>query len=156
MNLTGLHTYIADLNFTLFTPSAVNVFIWDEPCGDYDNFNINFDQSAPAGTWLCPPTNGGTYRPSNSLNSFNNQQIKGQWRLQIYDDFDADGGSLQTWKLKTCVNNFCRLKVDNTYSKGAGSLYAAVNCANPGDTIRFSSSIMNDTIDLGTENLLIK
>ncbi|MBK7097008.1 MAG: hypothetical protein IPH57_18810 [Saprospiraceae bacterium] len=45
--------------------------------------------------------------------------------------------------------------MDNTYSQGAGSLFAAINCSNTGDTIRFNSSIMNDTIDLGNENLVI-
>ena len=155
LNLTGLHTYVDDLKFTLFTPSNVNVLIWNRPCGNDDDFNINFDQSAPSGSWPCPPTDGGTYRPSNSLVTYNNQQIKGQWRLQIQDIYTNDGGSLESWKLKTCVNNFCRLNVDNTYAKGAGSLYAAISCSNEGDTIKFNSSIMNDTIDLGIENLVI-
>ena len=155
LNLTGLHTYVDDLIFTLFAPSAANVLIWNRPCSNHDNFNINFDQSAANSNWPCPPTDGGIYKPSNSLVTFNSQQLSGQWRLQIYDRANNDGGSLQTWKLKTCVNNFCRLKVDNTYSEGAGSLYAAVNCADTGDTIRFNSSIMNDTIDLGNENLVI-
>lgn len=155
LNLTGLHTYVDDLTFTLFAPSSTNVLIWNRPCSNHDNFNINFDQSAANSNWPCPPTDGGTYLPYNSLASFNNQQIKGLWKLQIYDRANQDGGSLQTWKLKTCVNNFCRLKVDNTYPEGAGSLYAAINCASTGDTIKFSSSMQNDTIDLGTNNIAI-
>ncbi|MBK7097007.1 MAG: hypothetical protein IPH57_18805 [Saprospiraceae bacterium] len=46
LSLTGLHTYIGDLKFTLYTPSNVNVVIMDRKCGSNDNFNINFDQSA--------------------------------------------------------------------------------------------------------------
>ena len=155
-NLTGLHTYVRDLKFTLFAPSAVNVLIWNRPCpGDYDNFNINFDQSALPGSWPCPPIDGGFYLPFYSLATFKNQEIKGQWRLQVQDVAPNDGGSLQTWKIKTCLNNFCRLKVDNTYPDGAGSLYAAISCSADGDTIRFNPSIINDTIYLGNENLVI-
>ncbi|MGE5354756.1 MAG: reprolysin-like metallopeptidase [Deltaproteobacteria bacterium] len=154
-NLTGLHSYVDDLKFTLFAPSSVNVLFWNRPCTSQDNFNINFDQSAPNGNWPCPPTDGGFYLPSNSLVTFNNQQIKGQWSLRIQDVANGDGGSLQSWKIKTCVNNFCRLRVDNTYSKGAGSLFAAISCASTGDTIRFINSIQNDTINLGEENLVI-
>ncbi len=155
LNLTGTHTYVDDLRFTLFSPTNVSVIIWDTPCNSENDFNINFNQSAANSSWPCPPTDGLTYIPSNSLNTFNNQQIKSQWRLQVQDLADQDGGNLNTWKLKTCVNNFCRLTVNNTYQTGAGSLYAAINCASIGDTIKFSSSLQNDTIDLGTNNILI-
>jgi len=154
LNLTGTHTYIDDLNFTLFAPSTTNVLIWNRPCSSENDFNINFDQSAQNSNWPCPPTDGLTYIPSNSLNTFNNQQIKGTWRLQVYDRANQDGGSLNSWKLKTCVNNFCRLTVNNTYQSGAGSLYAAYNCASTGDTIKISSSLQNDTIYLGANNMV--
>jgi len=157
LNLTGLHTYVSDLVFTLFAPSDTNVIIWDNPCDNRDNFNINFDQSSGLGNgWPCPPTNGLTYQPTipASLNTYNGQSHKGSWRLQVKDDFDLDGGSLQTWGLKTCANNFCRLTVDHDGFKGAGSLKAAIDCAVDGDTIRFASTFMNDTINLFTENIV--
>jgi len=154
LNLTGTHTYIDDLRFTLFSPTNVSVIIWDRPCSSENDFNINFNQSASNSNWPCPPTDGLTYIPSNSLNTFNNQQIKNQWRLQVQDLASDDGGSLNTWKLKTCVNNFCRLTVNNTYQSGAGSLYAAYNCASTGDTIKISSSLQNDTIYLGSNNMV--
>lgn len=155
LNLTGTHTWIDDLRFTLFSPNNTNVRIWDQPCNGEDNFNINFNQQAAPGTWPCPPTNGGTYQPSNSLNTFNNLSLPGQWRLQVEDLANQDGGSLNSWGIKTCVNDFCRLLVDNTYPKGAGSLYDAIQCAQPGDTIRFAASLDNDTIQLGNQNLFI-
>jgi subtilisin-like proprotein convertase family protein len=158
LNLTGLHTYINDLRFTLFAPSTTNVIIWNNPCGDHDNFNINFDQASTLGnTWPCPSTNGLTYQPSSpgTLNTFNGQSLKGQWRMQVQDLANDDGGSLQSWKLKTCMTNFCRLKVDSDATKGAGSLFAAISCAAAGDTIRFASNFMNDTIFLGNDFLNI-
>jgi len=155
LNLEGLHTYVSDLRFTLYSPNATNVRIWNTPCGNYDNFDINFDQSAPAGSWPCPPTDGGTYRPSNTLNTFNTRQIKGQWRMRVQDLANQDGGSLQKWEIKTCVTNFCRLTVDNSYQNGAGSIYSALQCASTGDTIRFNSALENEIIDLGDQNLIL-
>lgn len=155
MNLTGTHTFISDLRFTLFSPNTTNVVIWNQPCGGEDDFNINFDQQAPVSPWPCPPVNGGTYRPSNSLNGFNNQSVNGQWSLQVQDLADQDGGSLNSWGIKTCLNDFCRLVVDNPFPKGAGSLYDAIQCALPGDTIRFAAQLDNDTIQLGNQNLIM-
>lgn len=155
IQLSGTHSYVDDLRFTLFAPSTNNVRIWDRPCGGDANFNINFNQSASPGTWPCPPTNGGTYQPSNSLNTFNGLSLTGQWRLQVEDLANQDGGSLETWGMKTCVNNFCRLMVDNPFPRGAGSLYDAIQCALDGDTIRFQTNIDNDTIWLADQNLII-
>lgn len=158
LRLTGLHTFVDDLIFTLFAPSTTSVLIWNRPCTSQDNFNINFDQaSALANTWPCPPTNGLTYQPSSpsTLNTYNGQALRGLWRMQVQDVKNNDGGSLQTWGLKTCATSFCRLNVNNTFQKGAGSLFAAVNCASAGDTIRIASSLVNDTIFLDSEFLNI-
>jgi len=155
LNLIGLHTYVDDLRFTLVAPSGTSVQFWNRPCGNHDNFNINFNQSAANSNWPCPPIDGGTYIPSASLNSFNNLQMKGQWRMQVQDVANDDGGSFQSWKIKTCVTNFCRLKVDNNLAAGVGSLAFAVNCANSGDTIRFAANLANQTIDLGSNQLVI-
>ena len=157
LNLTGLHSYLSDLRFTLFAPSMTNVIIWNQPCGSTDNFNINFDQASMLGNgWLCPPINGLTYQPSipGTLDTYFGQSLKGQWRLQVQDLANDDGGSLQSWKLKTCMTSFCRLTVDNDAPKGAGSLKAAIDCAADGDTIRFAPTFMNDTIMLFNENIV--
>lgn len=155
LNLQGLHTWVDDLRFTLYTPNGTNVRIWNRPCDDEDNFDINFDQSAPAGSWPCPPTDGGTYRPSTTLSTFNTRQIKGLWRMRVQDFVDSDGGSLQNWEIKTCVTGFCRLQVENTFEKGAGSLSAALQCAVDGDTIRFAPELQNVAYYLGDQHLVI-
>lgn len=155
INLQGLHSWIDDLRFTMFAPNGNNVTIWNQPCDSEDNFNINFDQSAPNSNWPCPPTDGGTYLPSNSIASFNGLQLKGTWRLRVEDLANQDGGSLSSWGVKTCLTNFCRLTVSNPHPSGTGSLFAAINCAAAGDTIRFAPYVMNDTILLGNQNLIV-
>lgn len=155
INLQGLHTWISDLQHTLIAPNNNNVMIWDQPCDSEDNFDINFDQSAQNSNWPCPPTDGNTYLPSNSMDDFIGLQQRGTWTLRIQDLVNQDGGSLNSWEIKTCLTNFCRLTVSNPHPSGIGSLLAAINCASTGDTIRFAPSVLNDTILLGNLNLSI-
>jgi subtilisin-like proprotein convertase family protein len=158
LKLIGTHTYMGDLSFRMISPNNTNVLFWHRPCSSSDNFNINFDQSASTSTVPCPPTNGLTYRPSGSgvgtLNSFNGIPHKGVWTLRIQDLATSDAGQLQSWKLRTCITNFCRLTVDTDAPRGAGSLLAALDCAVDGDTIRFAPTFMNDTIQLYTDNIV--
>jgi subtilisin-like proprotein convertase family protein len=161
LDLEGTHTWVGDLRFRIISPANTSVLFWNRPCnsGANENFDINFNQGAAAGAPPCPPTNGGTYRPNGSgvgtLNSFNTQSVRGNWRLTIRDTATQDEGVLQKWSVKTCMTNFCRLRVDSDAIKGAGSLFAAISCAAAGDTIRFASNFMNDTINLGNDFLNI-
>ena len=88
LGLNGTHTYINDLVFTLLSPaSAAQTILMNRTCGSQDNFNISFDDESPnaAGTWPCPPTNGGTYRPAGSLATFDGGQMQGTWTLKVQD-----------------------------------------------------------------------
>ena len=155
VNLQGTHSYIDDLRFTLYAPSGTNRIIWNRPCNDEDNFNINFDDAAATATHPCPPTDGLSYKPTNTLSVFNTLQIKGQWRLKVDDLFADDGGSLNSWGMRMCIDNFCRLEVQNDAITGAGSLKSATECASAGDTITFASTLNNIQLDLGIQTLVI-
>jgi hypothetical protein len=84
----------------------------------------------------------------------NNQQQKGLWTLTLNRNYE-ESGSLINWGVKTCAAQFCRLTVDHTRQSGPGSLKEAISCASVGDTIKFASSLANDTIDLKGQNLII-
>ena len=92
--------------------------------------------------------------PSNALNVLNNLNLKGNWSLKV-ENTSLQNGSINTWGMKVCANNFCRLTVDNTHKSGPGSLYEAIQCAVSGDTIRFAADITNDTISVGIQSLNI-
>ena len=156
VRLQGRHTWINDLDFSLFRPGNDNArVIMSRSCNDEDDFNINLDDAAPPGGWPCPPNDGRTYRPSNTLAWFNNNQLNGQWRLRVRDNVNQDGGFLDSWGLKICANNYCRTNVDHIYKDGIGSLPAAVACAQSGNIITLSSKIHNDTICLEDVSILI-
>jgi RHS repeat-associated protein len=104
LGLNGTHTYIDDLIFTLLSPTNAQTILMNRACTSQDNFNISFDDESAnaAGTWPCPPTNGGTYRPDGSLAAFDAGPMPGTWTLQVQDVYTNDGGSLNGWQLQIC------------------------------------------------------
>ena len=148
VDLIGTHTWMNDLNFSMTSPDNTKMEFWDQPCGSQNNFDINFDDEALNSNYPCPPTDGGTYIPDNVLSVFDAKNILGLWQLEIYDDFNQDGGELQSWGLKICIEDYCDLTVSNTDASGLGSFLGAINCAEPGDTVRLMSDIANQSINL--------
>ena len=105
-NLTGTHTYVGDLTFTLTSPENSSVVLIENKCND-DNtgFNINLDDQAAIAEVSCPLSDGHTERPDNPLSAFNGENPMGNWTLTINDNFDEDGGSLSAWTLEICIQS---------------------------------------------------
>ncbi|MCP4537492.1 MAG: hypothetical protein GY832_10130 [Chloroflexi bacterium] len=101
VTLSGTHTWIGDLAFTLQSPSETAVEIMEASCGSTDNFNLTLDDEA-MDIWPCPPTDGQAYLPSNPLSAFDGEDGEGVWILSIVDTYPADGGRLDTWSLEIC------------------------------------------------------
>jgi len=155
INLMGTHSWVDDLKFSLISPQGTEILFWNQPCGNDDNFNINFDDEAPNNSWPCPPTNGMTYKPDALLSAFDGQEALGTWTLKIQDIANQDGGALNAWGLKVCGMLSCQLIVTQASGSGTGSLPAAINCALPGDTIKLSSQLAGQTINIGASPISI-
>ena len=56
-NITGLHTWVSDLTFTLISPAGTEVELVGGICTDLDNFNFGFDDAATAGAMAAIPFN---------------------------------------------------------------------------------------------------
>jgi subtilisin-like proprotein convertase family protein len=147
INLQGSHTYVSDLVFTLYDPSSTAVTFFDRPCNQQNNFDINLDDEAANNNWPCPPTDGGTYIPDNLLSGFDTNPMRGTWTLEVEDVFNQDGGSLESWGIQVCLDNYCDITVSNTLAETYGSLIAAIDCAEDGDTILLTDVIANQTIN---------
>lgn len=102
VNLQGTHSWIHDLIVQLTSPQQTTVTLWMDICAGQDNFNLSFDDAAPAGPLPCPPTGGGTYRPLQPLSAFNGENAQGQWVLTIQDHSNPNGGTLEGWGLDIC------------------------------------------------------
>ena len=103
LDLNILHTYVADLDISITSPNGTTVILAEDQCTSSDNYLIDFDDDASSGTIPCPPTDGQAYQPSGSLSDFNGESANGTWTLTIFDDFNQDGGSLESWKLEICT-----------------------------------------------------
>lgn len=104
-NITGTHTFLGDLTFTLISPNNTSVILTPDICGNNNDFNVGFDDAAASATLPCPYTDGMLYIPAGPLSAFNGEDAAGDWTLQIEDDANQDGGNLDSWSLEVCVAN---------------------------------------------------
>ncbi len=156
VELTGTHTYVVDITCTLISPDNTEVDFWSKPCGSDDDFNINFDDEAASSNIPCPPTDGGTYIPSGALSAFDSKLIQGDWTLSIFDDFPQDGGTLDSWGVEFCLDDYCDLTVNNSaFVDSYGTLMSALGCATDGDTIFLESAIASSSINIGSGSIVI-
>ena len=105
VGLIGTHTFINDLKITLTSPQNTTVTLFDRICDAENDFDINFDDTAPAGALPCPPVGGGNYQPQGSLSAFNGESVNGTWTLSVSDAYNQDGGSLDGWGLDICLTS---------------------------------------------------
>lgn len=102
INIT--HTWDADLDIFLISPSGTQVELTTDNGNDGDNYiNTIFDQQAttPITSGTAPFT--GAFIPEGNLSNFNGQDAAGNWTLRIVDDANQDGGQLNFWTLEVCV-----------------------------------------------------
>ena len=103
VNITGTHTWISDLTFSLISPLGTEVVLFSDICFNEDNFNVGFDDAASSSALPCPPTDGNLYLPESALTAFNGEDAQGDWTLKVVDAFNQDGGQLSSWSLEVCV-----------------------------------------------------
>ncbi len=105
VNITGTHTWIADLEFRLIGPDGTVVDLLINGCESEDDFNVSFDDESDNVILNCPFVDGTAYRPRQELSVFDGQSPAGDWILEITDDVFLDGGIFDTWTLELCLIN---------------------------------------------------
>lgn len=113
VNLQLDHDFLADLVVSLISPSGTTVVLVSSSCGDLNDIDATFDDSA--GSFLCggSPAISGTVKPLGSLSSFNGESILGEWTLQVADNAPSDGGLLKSFSLDICIEGEFRPDADN-------------------------------------------
>jgi subtilisin-like proprotein convertase family protein len=106
-NIDITHDYISDVTLTLRSPLSTNAILIDQPCNDEKALKMGFDDQTTntKGTFPCPPNDGQLYQPENFLTAFNGISATGLWTLRVKDNGDQDGGTLNAWSMRICVNN---------------------------------------------------
>jgi subtilisin-like proprotein convertase family protein len=105
INLT--HSNIFDLQIFLVSPSdtgvCLNIYNIDEFFVAEDYIGTIFDDEAELSIDEADSRFTGRFRPRDSLAAFNGEDAYGLWRLQIYDAYYADTGSLKDFSIIVTV-----------------------------------------------------
>ncbi|NHN27354.1 T9SS type A sorting domain-containing protein [Flavobacterium jejuense] len=140
MNIT--HTWINDLTATLTSPSGTVVQLFSRECNpnaSVNNIVATFDDSGS--TLVCGNNPGisGNVVPDELLAAFNNENSTGTWTLTIKDEFNQDGGALNSWSLNICS---AQPLANEDFNFENFALYPNPN--NGSFTVKFLSKSSND------------
>jgi subtilisin-like proprotein convertase family protein len=94
------HTFNSDLIIMLESPQGSRVVLSSRNGFQSDNFiNTTFDDEAekPLSSGTAPFT--GRFQPDDALAELDGELATGEWKLWVYDAFDQDGGTLNSWSL---------------------------------------------------------
>ncbi len=97
------HSRLVDLVAYLVAPSGKEGLLWSRKCGTQQNINVGLDDQSPD-FFQCPINSGKVYRPESLLSVFNNESIKGVWKIRLEDKQSGSGGKLQEFNLEICSN----------------------------------------------------
>lgn len=99
------HTWVNDLDVSLTSPTGtVVVLSTNNGANGAQNYtNTVFDQQAttPITSGSAPFT--GSFIPEGDLSLLNGQMSGGNWTLNVVDDFNLDGGSINEFTIELCV-----------------------------------------------------
>ncbi|QLG44230.1 proprotein convertase P-domain-containing protein [Costertonia aggregata] len=127
LNIT--HTWNADLDISLISPSGTTVVLSSDNGGSGDNYvNTFFDDSGSINIISGSSPFTGTFRPEGNLSDFNGENANGTWVLRVFDDTGGDTGTLDGFSIEICTNSSTDLAVsktvdDNTPSEGSNIVY---------------------------------
>ncbi len=92
------HTYDADLDVYLYSPSGTRVELFTDVGGSgHDFFGTTLDDEAATAISSGTAPFTGSYRPEGLLRDFDGENPNGSWTLQITDDAGGDFGMLNAW-----------------------------------------------------------
>ena len=100
------HSWDDDLDITLIHPDGTRIELSTDNGGSNDHYtNTAFDQQAATSITSGSAPFTGTFRPEGNLDSLNGKTATGNWTLEIHDDANNDGGSLNSWSLDITTTN---------------------------------------------------
>ena len=142
VNVNITHTWINDLTVSLTSPAGTTVQLFSRQCDPntgINDVNATFDDAGIPVVCGNSPGISGTVIPAQALSAFNGQNPTGNWTLTVRDDFNGDGGSLNSWALNIC--NISSLGIANNDFQNF-VLYP--NPSNGNFNIQFNSSSTSD------------
>lgn len=96
------HTWNDDLDIFLISPAGTRVELSTDNGGDGDNYNATFDDASGNTLPTTNTTVSGIFSPEGNLSDFNTENSSGNWTLEITDDTNQDGGTINAINLEIC------------------------------------------------------
>ena len=109
------HTWDSDLDIFLVGPTGTRVELSTDNGSLGDNYiDTVFDDEAtqPITDGSAPFT--GSFQPEGNLSDFDGTDMQGDWTLEITDDANGDGGTLNSWSLEVCFDPSTSAIYENT------------------------------------------
>ena len=99
------HTFTKDLRISLSGPGDKKVLLAGSEGGSGDHFfNTEFDDGSSTSITDAAPPFEGTFRPEESLATFEGVDPNSSWTLHVEDEAYLDGGSLNFWALSLTLD----------------------------------------------------
>jgi subtilisin-like proprotein convertase family protein len=102
--IKGEHDVLNDLRVSLVSPAGTTVKLFENICGNVSTFNFGLNDESPFSI-ACPPLNGYSYKPQESLTAFIGENTVGDWTLKVdVIDPDGQGGTIEKWGIEFCAS----------------------------------------------------
>lgn len=96
------HSWVNDLAVKLISPNGTEVVLFSNECGDADNVSATFTDAGDNLNCSGTPVISGLVKPEVLLSTLNGESSAGTWTLEVADNFDQDGGTINSWSLNLC------------------------------------------------------
>jgi gliding motility-associated-like protein len=97
------HSYVSDITVRLTSPSGTSILLVSEACNSSNNIQAVFDDDGNQLNCSTNPAISGFVVPMQPLSTFFGENSAGVWTLEVEDNFDQDGGSLDEFGLELCL-----------------------------------------------------
>ena len=102
VSLNISHTWIQDLDITLVSPNNTSIVLFNNNCTSEDGLDVTFDDDASSSIICGTTIVSGIFTPTNPLLGFNGEISSGNWNLEVYDGYDGDIGTINSWSIEIC------------------------------------------------------
>jgi subtilisin-like proprotein convertase family protein len=110
VSLALTHTWVQDMTIYLDGPASIGsprITLFQEPCAGEDNIDAVVDDGGNVVVCMTNPTPAivGTVKPVEFLSTLNGLNADGVWKLQVVDNHNGDGGTIDEFSLNFCSVN---------------------------------------------------
>jgi len=100
------HPYLSDVITDISSPQNPTNFVrvYNRLCGQTNGtLNLKFMNSGNPINCTAGAATLQTLQSAESFSVFNGQNPQGTWRLRVYDTFQGDNGTLNSWSIEICT-----------------------------------------------------